>query len=114
MNGPPGKEDRPGSPTEAISKSTADADLKLPSTIAQVGDTPAQLRRRRASSWRCPPLSCGRRDPIDPNPYHGKDLLPSDFGLTERELRRHARALYRDGWRTDEIVSVLAVEPVAP
>ena len=24
-----------------------------------------QLRRRRAASWRLPPLGCGHRDPID-------------------------------------------------
>jgi hypothetical protein len=26
------------------------------------------LRRRRAASWRCPPLADGRRDPLDPVP----------------------------------------------
>jgi hypothetical protein len=31
-------------------------------------DTPTQLRRRRAASWRCPPLADGRRDPLDPPP----------------------------------------------
>jgi hypothetical protein len=35
-----------------------------------------QLRRRRAASWRLPPLADGRRDPIDP--------IPSD-----REVLRH-------------------------
>lgn len=27
---------------------------------------PAALRRRRAASWRLPPLVCGRHDPLDP------------------------------------------------
>jgi hypothetical protein len=33
--------------------------------IAPAGHVPEQLRRRRAASWRCPPLSCGHRDPLD-------------------------------------------------
>jgi hypothetical protein len=28
-----------------------------------MGEVPAQLRRRRAASWRCPPLESGIRDP---------------------------------------------------
>lgn len=31
-----------------------------------VADIPAQLRRRRAASYRLPLLDCGRRDPLDP------------------------------------------------
>jgi len=33
---------------------------------ANIEDIAAQLRRRRASSYRLPPLACGRRDPLDP------------------------------------------------
>lgn len=32
----------------------------------------AQLRHRRAASWRCTPLADGRRDPLDPPPRNGR------------------------------------------
>jgi len=77
-----------------------------------VDDVPVQLRRRRAASWRCPPLGCGRRDPIDQLPRW--EVEPSDFGLSRGELRCHANQLHREGWPVDEIVQVLDVEPVTP
>jgi hypothetical protein len=35
-------------------------------TAATPSDVPAQLSRRRAASYRCPPLPDRRRDPADP------------------------------------------------
>jgi len=35
---------------------------------------------------------------------------PATFGLTEDDLRNHARELYRAGWSVDEITSVLDVQ----
>jgi hypothetical protein len=50
----------------------------LPQSVA------AQLRRRRAASWRCEPLWSGLRDPAD--------LTPAE-SVTEREL-----ASWRTAW----------------
>ncbi len=45
------------------------------------------------------------RDVCDQHRNH-----PSDYGLTDAELRHHANDLVRSGWRVDEITAVLAVE----
>lgn len=37
---------------------------------------------------------------------------PSTFELTEAELRREARRLYRAGWSAAEITAVIAIEPL--
>lgn len=42
-----------------------------------------------------------------------EDASASSFGLSEDELRRHARQLYRAGWSVDEIVAVLDVRVAA-
>jgi hypothetical protein len=60
---------------------------------------PAQLRRRRAASYRLPPLHDGRRDPLDPPPDDGKPatiVMTEDrhsvyFHGDERVLRRAVR-----------------------
>jgi hypothetical protein len=54
--GPP-----PQEPGPKISRHQA-TDPGQPNPVA----VPAQLRRRRAASYRCPPLPDGRRDPLDP------------------------------------------------
>ncbi len=65
----------------------------------------AGLRRRRAASWRCPPLPCGRRDPFDP-----LDPPPSGFGLSGIEVAAEVARLRRSGWLAEEIADVLGVE----
>lgn len=52
----------------------------------------AAIRRRRAASWRCPPLDCGRRDPLDP------DRRPA---LARRRAEREQRRaeLERESWQ---------------
>jgi len=65
--------------------------------------TPVQ--RRRAASYRCAPLVCGRRDPLDPLGTRG----PSTFGLTSDELRAEANRLAELGWALDEVTARLAV-----
>lgn len=47
-------------------------------------ETPDQLRRRRAASYRCPPLADGRRDPLE---------LPDQPPPEVRELDSWAAAL---------------------
>jgi hypothetical protein len=36
-----------------------------PEADADLDDIAAQLRRRRAASWRLPPMPCGHHDPLD-------------------------------------------------
>lgn len=50
---------------------------------------PAQLARRRAASWRCEPLDCGRRDPWthSDRPLTGREL--ESWGATVAHLRDH-------------------------
>jgi hypothetical protein len=58
-----------------------DAAPAVPEAV-EVTDDPqlaAALRRRRAASWRLPPLVCGRHDPLDPGPRAEPD--------TDAELR---------------------------
>ncbi|WP_327282282.1 hypothetical protein [Streptomyces sp. NBC_01205] len=75
------------------------------STAATV---PQQLRRRREAAYRCPPLPCGHRDPLD---CAASAAGPSTYGLTESELRAHANQLIRWGWSLDEVLTRLAVQP---
>lgn len=60
-------------------------DCTQDTATASPSDVPAQLRRRRAASWRCNPLQSGRRDP-----WHD----PPTESVTEREL-----ASWRAAWR---------------
>lgn len=48
----------------------------------------AGLRRRRAASWRCPPLDCGRRDPLDLDPRPG--IRHRQAVAAERTAQREA------------------------
>jgi hypothetical protein len=50
---------------------------------SMMGEVPAQLRRRRAASWRCPPLQSEYRDPLD-------QLNQREGPISTREL---------DSWR---------------
>ncbi|MGW7107000.1 hypothetical protein ACWGHU_12665 [Streptomyces xanthophaeus] len=69
---------------------------------------PQQLRRRREAAYRCPPLPCGHRDPLD---CAATADGPSTYGLTEDELRAHANHLIRLGWTLDEVLTRLSVQP---
>lgn len=63
-----------------------------------IGERPLDpLLRRRRASLRCPPLPCGRRDPLDPPP-RGRP--------TARE-----RASWRLAWRH---LTVRGLRPVVP
>jgi hypothetical protein len=107
---PPTEERRPPEGTGAQqTTSTTSTDI-----VSDAETVPMQLRRRRATAWRCEPLRCGRRDPNDPQRSTAVDSSASDFGLSRGELRAYARALYRAGWDVAEIVQVLDVEPVTP
>jgi hypothetical protein len=67
---------------------------------ASVGQIPAQLRRRRAASWRLPPMpSCGHRDPID-----CRNVPPGRSAADVRAARRAWRHL-RDHGLTSEVVA---------
>ncbi len=67
------------------------------------------LRRRRAASYRCAPLVCGRRDPLDLFERDG----PSTFSLSADELRAEANRLAGLGWAVPEVLERLAVAQVA-
>jgi hypothetical protein len=109
-NGRPDKE----APAPYSDTTTARPKPEVASSKARGADAlPVQLRRRRAWSWRCEPLGCGRRDPIDPNRQCTNDS-PSDYGLSPGELRRHANQLHAQGWPVGEVVTVLDVAPVTP
>ena len=71
------------------------------------GTACAALRRRRAASYRCQPMPCGRRDPLDPR----RIAEPSSFGLDADELRDEANRLAALGWALDEVLVRLAVAP---
>lgn len=110
MSSPPDAEGRSLGETAPSNQLNPGADQKLKPTLTSAVEIPVQLRRRRAASWRCPPLSCGRRDPIDS--MGSAVLTPSTFGLDERELRRHANDLVQVyGWTVDEITAVLDIVP---
>jgi hypothetical protein len=74
-------------------------------------DLLAQLRRRRAGSRRLPALCCGHRDTFD---CLVRPVGPSTFSLAPEQLRKHANDLAVAGWSIEEIVSVLAIDPVRP
>lgn len=61
----------------------------------------ASLVRRRAASFRCPPLADGRRDPLDPPSQ--AEVATSQTGLDLRELLSEAKRLQRMGWSSWEI-----------
>lgn len=55
----------------------------------QQSDVPAQLRRRRAASWRCEPLESGRRDPwVDQHPDTWTDAELDSWAAAAVHLRR--------------------------
>jgi hypothetical protein len=64
--------------SEAVSRP-----LDCAQDTASPSDLPAQLRRRRAASWRCEPLPGGQRDPLNDDGF-------DDEPLTDAEL---------DSWR---------------
>lgn len=76
------------------------ADRTGPVGPAQPGDLTAQLARRRAASWRLPPLDTGWRDP-----WHrvADRRTPSDFGLRRRELAGEVGRCRAHGWQRWEI-----------
>jgi hypothetical protein len=117
MNGPqapPGDAAgrRPEDTGPTLDTTQAAADLKSPPTVADAGDVPVQLRHRRATAWRCPPLADGRRDPIDPQRVNALTSSPSTFSLSPDELRRHANDLVQTyGWSVQEVLAVLDIEP---
>jgi hypothetical protein len=88
----PGNERRPGVGTEATTQSTASAGAKLTSTIPRDDDIAAQLRRRRAASYRCPPLDDGRADPID-KPRPRRAIVVRAIGRNTVELTGCDRAV---------------------
>jgi hypothetical protein len=73
--------------------------------VAPWADSPTQLRRRRAASWRLPALDCGR---CDPWPEPGLLGPPCSYGLSAAELHAEARRLRAAGWRAWEISATLA------
>lgn len=79
-------------------------------TLAPADAIALQLRRRRAAAYRCPPMDCGHRDPLD---CVASPAGPSTFGLTDNELRAHANQLIRLGWSLEEVLTRLAVQPRA-
>jgi hypothetical protein len=66
-------------------------------TIPPASDLPAALRHRRAASWRCVPLGCGRRDPLDDR---------NEPEITDREL-----ASWRAAWRHLHLLNLPAIIP---
>jgi len=76
------------------------------------------LRRRADAAHRLEPLE-GRRgaDPGARDPaltWPPAPRTPSTFGLSDNELRSHAKDLVASGWSTQEIQQVLSrPEPVA-
>jgi hypothetical protein len=89
---------RPCQETAAQVVATTDAD-----------PTAQPLRVRRAAAFRCAPLACGRRDPLDKL----RDPAASTFGLTVAELRAEANRLAGLGWPVAEITARLAIAPRA-
>jgi hypothetical protein len=70
----------------------------VPFTADSIGE---QLRRRRAASYRVPPLDhSGLRDPLE-TPCRQRE--PSSFGLSEIELRAEIARCQRAGWTAEEI-----------
>lgn len=63
---------------------------------------PSMGLRRRQASLRCPPMDCGRRDPMDTYP-EGFLAAPVVMGLEPWELLAEAKRLERAGWWPWEI-----------
>ncbi len=96
------------------------------SSLRQHADIPAQLRRRRAASYRCPALIDGRRDPID-NPRAVRAVVVRIVGAGTTEVDgpgvvaairslgiRSMRARDGGGWliqgrHTDDLIALLEV-----
>lgn len=98
----PGTRERRLVESEAPSNDSAAA---IATELASESTVSAALRRRRGASYRCAPLVCGRRDPLDPLGDRGR----STFGLTTYELRAEANRLAELGWALDEVTARLAV-----
>lgn len=69
----PNERSRGVTSTPAPTTTTAPAPIRSTDQAegSAAGAYAAGLRRRRAASWRCPPLECGRRDPLDLDPRPG-------------------------------------------
>jgi len=83
--------------------------MRLPATGDNTAAARARLRARRHHRAVIRRLDTLIED-LDGPPLDTPH--PGAYGLTERELRAHARELYRSGWSIQEINSVLDV-PVA-
>jgi hypothetical protein len=73
------------------------ADSAAPSTYDTLG---AELGRRRAAAWRCPPLDSGLSDPLD---RVADRRAPCDFALTPRELLGEVERCRAAGWARWEL-----------
>lgn len=69
---------RPGGNRGAAHIRAAGQDEHHDRSLRDRRDFVAGLRRRRAASWRCAPLPCGRRDPLDPLPTSSADAHELD------------------------------------
>lgn len=69
-------------------------------------DPSTSLIRRRRESLRCPPMECGRRDPLDSHP-EGFLVAPVVMGLEPWELIREGRRLERLGFQPWELAARL-------
>lgn len=69
-------------------------------------DPSTSLIRRRRESLRCPPMECGRRDPLDTNPESFL-VAPAVMGLEPWELIREGRRLERLGFQAWELAARL-------
>jgi hypothetical protein len=70
--------------------------------VTPVSDIPGQVRRRREASLRLPPMSDGRRDPVDPATRHrcfecGRDLRLARFHRIDA-TGIVCRRCWRDRW----------------
>jgi hypothetical protein len=86
---PPTDERRPGRGSGTFVKAADPND----NTIS-VAET-AQLRRRRAASWRCPPLPNGSRDPLG---HADGRRTPCNYSLTRAELLEEVERCRAAGW----------------
>ena len=92
-------------PTGEQGGTREDAATGTEANVASVipgADVPAQLRRRRATADRLPPMADGQRDPLDPPTRHrcfecGKDLRLARFHRIDK-TRIVCRRCYRDRW----------------
>lgn len=79
---------------------------KSPQSREAVGavnlDPSISLIRRRRESLGCPPMECGRRDPLDGD-VEGFLVAPMVMGLEPWELLAEAKRLELAGWEPWEI-----------